>query len=301
MFVSRVARHVLASGLCVLAGASHAQCGVSFSCGGVPSLGDVLQVPSVCDVGVCFSTEAARQAYERENNCRFPPQAVCGGVPMNPDSQCCGRDARTGADRVQARQRTALDTDFNWDRYRRECPGMRQSEAPPDGLWSQCVVGQRHEDADHWVVREVVAHPQNPQARPYCIDGCSTPPSAVRALYRSGWFIFEDKDNPTGAGPGGFGEGSSFYPACANHDRCYQSCDSRNRQTCDDQMLQDMRAACNAIPADHVTTFINNLGFEDDENTRDKCHSAANRMHTGLRVGGGAAFDKRRQQYCQCC
>jgi hypothetical protein len=62
-----------------------------------------------------------------------------------------------------------------------------------------------------------------------------------------------------------------------------------------------MLRVCNSIPVDHVTTFTNNFGFQDDENTRDKCQSAANRMHTGLRAGGGPAFDTRRQQYCQCC
>lgn len=280
-----------------------AQCGVSYSCG--PDLGGglggILNPPGVCQGGACFKDAATKYKYEQDHNCRFPPAAVCSGQPMNPDTQCCGKDESTGQDKIQNRQAQADAADFRWSTYTQQCPNMKQSEGAPDALWAQCVVGQRHGASDHWPVREVVQNPGSPNARSYCIDGCSTPPGVVSSLYRAGWFIFNDKDNPTGAGPGGFGEGSSFYGACANHDKCYQTCSSTPRNTCDNNLLADMTTACNRVPADHVTTFINNFGFEDDENTRDKCLAAANRMHTGLQIGGGPAFNTRRQQYCQCC
>lgn len=150
----------------------------------------------------------------------------------------------------------------------------------------------------------VVTVEKNGSARPYCIDGCSTPPGMVNKLFRLGIFIFENKDNPTGAGPGGFGSGSSFFGACASHDKCYQTCNGNDQETCDDRLLADMLAVCRQIPADHVTTFTNTLGFQDEENTRNKCESAANNMHTGLQSplpASKRAFKVRRQQYCQCC
>lgn len=287
---------------------AQAQCGVTMSCVPPGGGGPVIDIggsgtKSPC-TGACILSEQGRRMYEQQNNCYFTDE-YCGGTTaahrIDRQTQCCGKDPRTGLSAVQDKQISQARQDFDWDRYTRSCPNMRQSEGAADALWAQCVVGRRHAAGDHWDVREVVGIPGKPNARPYCIDGCSTPPAAVSLLYRTGSFIFNDKDNPTGAGPGGFGEGSSFYGACAAHDRCYQTCNSTSRKTCDDTMLADMRAVCNRIPANHVTTFTNNLGFEDDENTRSKCHSAANRMHTGLRAGGGDAFNTRRQQYCQCC
>ena len=176
---------------------------------------------------------------------------------------------------------------------------MTQNSAPPDALWAQCVVGHKHSPSDDY---NVVLVEKNGSSRDYCIDGCSTPPGAVTSLWRSGIFIFQDKDNPTGNGPGGFGPSSSFFNACAQHDRCYQTCSMGTDQSaCDNKLLADMLAACATIPPAHTTTFIGNLGRPKTVNTREKCTSAANDMHTGLQVGGSGAFKTRRSQYCQCC
>ncbi|MDO8892791.1 MAG: hypothetical protein Q7V00_13165 [Sulfurimicrobium sp.] len=257
--------------------------------------------PANCKGTQCFSTLEDQAKFEKENNCKFGTDNFCGGKPLDKETQCCGKNETTGADKIQTKQATTENSNFDWATFRKQCPNMKQSEGVADGLWSQCKVGQLHAADDDWPVREKVKNPSNPNARDYCIDGCSTPPNIVTSLYRSGVFIFNNKDNPTGAGPRGFGEGSSFYGACSNHDICYQTCNSTSRSTCDNNLLADMQAACNRVPVDHITTFTNNLGFQDNENTRQKCHSAANTMHTGLRVGGGSAFNKRRQQYCQCC
>ena len=177
---------------------------------------------------------------------------------------------------------------------------MKQSGAPPDALWAQCEVGQKHNPSkDDWVV---AIKEKNGASRDYCIDGCSTPPAVVNLLWRTGVFIFEDKDNPTGKGPGGIGATSSFFNACAAHDRCYQTCSiGVDQSACDNRLLTDSLAACATIPPAHTTTFINNLGESDDENTRAKCEGAANKMHTGLQAAGSPAFKTRRTQYCQCC
>jgi hypothetical protein len=287
---------------------SWAQCGVTMSCGpGLGGDGSDLGIgvnPRSPCVGVCILSDLGRRQFEQQNNCYFSDE-YCGGTSpahrIDRRTQCCGSDPVSGRPSAQQKQISQGNASFNWDNYVRSCPNMRQSEGPPDALWPQCRVGQRHTAGDFWEVQEVEPQPGSANARPYCIDGCSTPPQWVNRLYRTGTFIFNDKDNPTGAGPGGYGSGSSFYQACAVHDRCYQTCNNNSQTTCDNNLLRDMLNVCLTIPANHVTTFTNNLGFDDDENTRSKCESAANNMHTGLQVGGRPAFSIRRQQYCQCC
>lgn len=275
-----------------------AQCGGIIPC---PLPSNPLNPPGICTIQACFKDAADKHKYEQENNCEFLPNAVCGNEPMDKESQCCGKNAKTGAAEIQQKQITQLNLNFDWDVYKKQCPNMQQSQSEPDALWQQCIAGEKHSAGDDYAVVTVEA---NGNARSYCIDGCSTPPGIVDKLFRAGIFIFKDKDNPTGAGEGGFGEGSSFYTACATHDKCYQTCSSLDQKNCDDQLLANSLAVCNRIPPDHTTTFINNIGFEDDENTREKCQSAANKMHTGLRLpvkASQAAFKMRRQQYCQCC
>lgn len=260
-----------------------------------------LCTPKVCTNLVCFANEAAKSQYENDNQCKFASAALCGDKPIDNEKQCCTKDAANGQAKIKDKQISALDTSFNWDDYKKECSTMKQSQSTPDGLWAQCRVGERHSASDDYVVVSVIP---NGNSRSYCIDGCSTPPGIVSSLANLGYFIFKNKDNPTGAGPNGYGSGSSFFNACANHDKCYQTCDQRNQSDCDNQLLADSLAVCNTIPANHITTFINNLGFSDDENTRDKCISAANKMNTGLTSplpASKAAFKMRRQQYCQCC
>ena len=287
---------------------AHAQCGITISCapgddGNRIDFGIGMVPRSPC-VGVCILSDQGRRQFEQQNNCFFPDE-YCGGSTqayrIDRRTQCCGRDPVSGQPSVLNKQISQAQESFNWANYVRSCPNMRQSQGQPDALWPLCRVGERHTANDFWEVQEVEPQSGNTNARPYCIDGCSTPPQWVNRLYRIGAFIFNDKDNPTGGGPGGFGPGSSFYQACANHDRCYQTCNNNTQQSCDNNLLRDMLNVCRTIPADHVTTFRNNLGFEDDENTRSKCETAANNMHTGLQVGGGPAFGIRRQQYCQCC
>nr|WP_295785222.1 hypothetical protein [Rhodoferax sp.] len=256
--------------------------------------------PSLCQAAICFANPADEAAFERANHCVFG--SMCAGQAIKASTQCCGANRFTGRPEVHDKFLTALSGINSlhwWTAYKTECPGMTQSGAPPDALWAQCVVGQKHSPSDDWKVAIVES---NGSSRSYCIDGCSTPPGVVTTLWRSGIFIFNDKDNPTGNGPGGFGASSSFFNACAAHDRCYQTCSiGTDQSACDNTLLAGMLAACATIPPAHITTFINNLGQPDEENTRDKCTTAANKMHTGLQVGGSGAFKTRRTQYCQCC
>jgi hypothetical protein len=276
---------------------SWAQCGVTMSCGtNTTSPISTPTTPKVCEVQACFATAAALQQYEKENSCKFPNDALCGDKPLDKSTQCCGKDAATGKAKAKDRQITALDSKFDWEIYKKECPAMRQSEAPPDGLWAACAVGQRHSTKDDWPVREVLNISGKPNARKYCVDGCSTPPFAVSAAFTAEIFLVRDKDNPTGH------PNSSFYAACKAHDICYQSCTSASQLDCDTRLRDQSRLACQQIPADSEST-ITTFGIGRQVNTRSKCITAADRMFNILSDAGlgQAAFNLRRQQMCQCC
>jgi len=256
--------------------------------------------PGLCQAAICFANPVDEAAFERANHCVFG--SMCAGQVIKSSTQCCGANRFSGKPEVHDKFQTA-ESGINalhwWTAYKAECPAMTQSGAPPDALWAQCAPGRKHSPSDHW---DVVIVEKNGTSRDYCIDGCSTPPAFVTGLWRSGIFIFNDKDNPTGNGPGGIGATSSFFNSCASHDRCYQTCSiGTDQSACDDKLLADMLAACATIPPAHITTFINFAGVSDDENTRDKCTKAANKMHTGLMLAGSPAFKTRRTQYCQCC
>jgi hypothetical protein len=263
---------------------AYAQCGITMSCGGPPK---------VCDVQVCFQNSAAKQQYESQNNCKIPNKGLCGDKPIEAATQCCGKDAKNGSAKIKDRQITQLDSKFDWTNYQKECPNMRQSEAPPDGLWRQCVVGQLHDPSDDKYNVAIVKHnPGDPKARDYCIDGCSTPPDVVKTLYDLGIFLIQDKDNPNGF------PGSSFFNACAAHDICYQTCGKPfDQDTCDNRLLAQSLQACEVIPRNHISVD----SFGDQRHTYNACRNAANKMNTGLYLGGKPAFFRRKQQYCQCC
>ncbi len=287
---------IVLSGLAV-AGTAWAQCGITQSCISPPP-GILPPITSLCEVNMCFSSRENRERYERENNCIFPDNSLCGGKKVDSETQCCVKDARTQKSKIRQKQYTKLDKSFDWNSYKQECVDMQQSEAPPDSLWRQCVVGQPHANDDDYAVMKVES---NGNARSYCIDGCSTPPSAIKIATSMGYFIFPDRNNPTGGGAGGIGEQSSFLAACSNHDRCYQTCSESNQENCDDSMLADMQAVCRNIPTDHETRYQGNLDITRTKNTLEACISAAEDMHSVLRKFGSGAFNNRRQQYCQCC
>ena len=263
---------------------AYAQCGITMSCGGPPK---------VCDVQVCFQNSVAKQQYENQNNCKFPNKGLCGDKPIDAATQCCGKDAKSGSAKIKDRQITQLDSKFDWTNYQKECSNMRQSEGKPDALWAQCVVGKKHAADDDY---PIVAVEKNGNARSYCIDGCSTPPAAVSAAYTAEIFLFKDKDNPTGF------TSSSFFGACAAHDKCYQSCNGNDQKFCDDQLRANSILACNTIPPNHQTT-LTLFGVHHQVQTLEKCLKAAEKMHTILSTLGlgKSAFNTRRQQYCQCC
>jgi hypothetical protein len=251
-----------------------------------------------CDVRACM-TAADRTKYEKENDCAFLPNGCQG---MDSAKQCCSKDETTGKSKPVDKQITTIGDKYDWSAYQKQCPQMKQSESPPDGLWAQCAVGRPHDPTDDkWNIVEVIS---NGSARSFCVDGCSTPQAAIDAAIFARIFLVNDKDNPIGH------PNSSFYEACKAHDICYQSCNKTSQATCDVNLRDASLAKCNNIPVEHTTSVPNYIGNGTTTvNTRQKCVQAANKMHQILspfnndEVGGGGAtaFKKRRQQMCQCC
>ncbi|MDO8892796.1 MAG: hypothetical protein Q7V00_13190 [Sulfurimicrobium sp.] len=283
---------VIAVVLALFSGLAYAECGVNMSCTG----GDgAILPPKACPVQACFLSEAAKKKYEQDYNCTFASSA-CGD--FNADTQCCGKDPRTGNAKVVDKVMTSKDViaigadSFTWTNYLMTCPDKKQNIAPPNALWQQCVPKQKQTPEDPY---EIVEVRKNGTARDYCIDGCSEPPSAVAAAVALGVFLQFDHDNPTG-----YSAASSFYNACATHDVCYQTCNNNDQLFCDTQLKNNSIAACQTIPAGHWTFA---LAIRAMVNTRDRCEKAAKEMFRVLSDWkfGLPAFNLRRQQYCQCC
>jgi hypothetical protein len=247
-----------------------------------------------CESTGCFGTLEDQAKFEKENNCTFPASA-CGA--FNADTQCCGKDPRTGKPKVVEKVMTTKGVitkgadSFTWTNYTTTCPNKKQNEAPPNALWKKCEVGKKHSPDEDYKIIEVQ---KNGIARDYCIDGCSTPPAAVAGALALGIFLVPDRNNPTG-----YSVASSFKQACVNHDVCYQTCKD-DQKTCDTQLKNDSIAACQTIPAGHWTF---SLVIGKPVNTREACVNAADEMFKFLSdlKFGLPAFNLRRQQYCQCC
>lgn len=252
---------------------------------------------SQCDVTVCFMTVEAQRQYEIKHDCVFPSSSPCGEFDTN--TQCCGRNPRTGKaaiiDKVFSTPGVLMpDFDsFTWANLKMACPNLRQNNAPPDDEWIMCRLNSRHnpnDPDDHYNVIEIL---NNGTSRPFCIDGCSTPPLTITLLYTLGYFLEPDRNNPSG-----YSEESSFLTACTGHDVCYQTC-QKEQNECDREFLEKALNACRTIPRHRLSTRW--MPTPMIVNTRNQCIRAANVMHRGLQIGGHSAFNKRRQQYCQCC
>jgi hypothetical protein len=157
-----------------------AQCGVNQSCEPGGAASGVVK-PKKCQERSCFASQQAQKDSEQQNNCQFSPAGNCGGKSFDTASKCCGQSAKTGDFEIQEKQAKSFDPKFNWEDYKKQCGlTMKQSESPPDQFWRQCEVGKPHDpQSDTWPVREVISA-GNPRARSHCVDGCSTPPNAIK-------------------------------------------------------------------------------------------------------------------------
>lgn len=265
--------------------------------------------PTKCEAINCLASLEEQAKFEKENNCKFGTDNLCGGKPVDKATECCGKDSRTGkpkvVDKVMTKKGVITDgaDSFTWENYQRMCPDRKQNNAPPNELWQTCEKDKKHSPDDDYEIEEVRP---NGAARPYCIEGCSIPPAAVATAYGTGIFLFPNRNNPAGYETGRSAErtaASSFYKPCVAHDICYQTCKD-DQKTCDTKLKSDSIAACRTIPAEHETPVpAPPPALVSFKNTRYECEKAAGRMFdvlSGFKFGA-PAFNLRRQQYCQCC
>lgn len=267
-----------------------------------PNQSCVSTPPEKCEATHCFSSQEEQKAHEKKNNCTFATDNLCGGKPVNKATECCGKAPQTGqprvVDKVMSKEVTQKigsvdggpinDVHYTWASYQKLCPNKKQNNAPPNALWKMCEKG-KPETPGGYPIDEVRP---NGTARPHCIDGCSIPGSVMSLAVLTGIFLVNDRNNPTGYAT------SSFKQACNGHDVCYQTCNNNDQLFCDTKLKNDSIAVCKTIPVGHQTSTL--LGLV---NTRKKCEGAAKEMFNRLstKENGQAAFNLRRQQYCQCC
>ncbi len=232
----------------------------------------------ICQASVCFANQDAKRRFEEANNCIFIKDP-CEHLKEN---QCCGKDPKTRGKLAVDKQAQTINKNFDWQQYQKMCPEMKQNEAETDALWRQCRVGQKHDPQDDYPIQIVE---KNGNARTYCIDGCSTPPGAVSSLYRAGIIMAKDKDTPSGYPQ------ASFLSACVDHDICYQTCATNQKQdNCDLDLKRKALNSCENIPKDHIT----NHPFRGAKYTFFECLSAASAYYEGLKLGGAEAYKKRK-------
>ena len=130
------------------------------------------------------------------------------------------------------------------------------------------------------------------------IDGCSVP-TALHSLFPPELFIgdpAQPSTNPLAV---------PFYYACANHDRCYQTCQS-DQGTCDTALRDNLYTSCNQIPLSqtyrvYLTDPVSGLISFIDVPLRDVCINNSDKVYWGLFLGGFVAHNQRQREVCSCC
>ena len=244
------------------------------SAAGMPGL----TIQPDCGVGICTATSSVLSSFQQQKSCTASP-TPCPGIDSA--TQCCAKNPKTGKNVAAPKQDTSPNTQFDLATFSKECANMKQRQAKPDAFWASCKVGQLQSPKDDYPMLVVKPFPGDPIARPYCIDGCSTPPSAVSTLYCLGIFPAKDRNDLTDV------PAASFLNACSNHDICYQTCDaSKSQSTCDKALLSQMQAACQNAP----TTFWRVDSSGVPLTLRDGCLGPADAMYAGLVVEGTSGF-----------
>jgi len=116
----------------------------------------------------------------------------------------------------------------------------------------------------------------------YDIDGCSDPTGITKVTKALGLF---DKDNPTGGVNTQFSN-ESETGACDLHDKCYQTCGSK-QEDCDKAMLKSMLTTCSVAKVDPTEI-------------RKKCAIRALEYYTLLKNVGSFAYSSRQKEVCEC-
>jgi hypothetical protein len=237
---------------------------------------------------------------ETMEHCLFTPEKKCDPAQAIDGKYCCVESLQTPGNHTLVDKVLNNPSQMDWEHYKNQCKNMK----PREGKNESCVVGGiQNPKTDDWPVQEIVQNPNNPNARPYCVDGCSIPPAILNGGVAIGMAaINATHDNPVGHPQ------SSFYGVCKTHDICYQTCDKNiNQEDCDSNLKNNAIAVCKKIPLEDEIELISNLGLGGVKkyNAREFCEAKARQFYLALSTeklnGGKSSFNQRRQEMCQCC
>ncbi|MGD8977804.1 MAG: hypothetical protein PVG91_09380 [Gammaproteobacteria bacterium] len=91
-----------------------------------------------------------------------------------------------------------------------------------------------------------------------------------------------------------------FYDACAQHDYCYRHgyrSYGLDRETCDTEFLENMRAICPEEAGNVVTRTFQLM--DDSVESRQTCLAVANSFYVGVRRYGEDKFEIEGSTYCE--
>lgn len=91
-----------------------------------------------------------------------------------------------------------------------------------------------------------------------------------------------------------------FYDACAQHDYCYRhghASYGKDRKSCDDAFLEDMRGLCPDAAASGFGRMLE--VFDDSVGSRQTCETVANDFYQAVRRYGADRFETTFSTYCE--
>ena len=251
---------------------------------------------------VCFSEDGRFCGKCADGYCdirgegqKMHEPSCCGGEKGDSDKCCIENENQTGKWK-QVDKKTSI-VGLGISNYQ-VCKNRKQGKSASKGAY---VCSPISPDNGGVMNRQGVFFPLGDSTNsPHCIDGCSTPTAAAQALFIVSLTQSPDTQDPTmGLGDAG---PTSFYPACAAHDQCYQTCNGLGKSTCDDNMLFAMQSACENAPVQTITKIvITPTGAQAVFiSAKEACRSNADIYRLGLQAAGGA-YKERKQQFCDCC
>jgi hypothetical protein len=131
------------------------------------------------------------------------------------------------------------------------------------------------------------------------VDGCSVPTN-LQTIFPPGLFINKGDGAPQPPAPHPNAE--LFYEGCKEHDVCYQTCGSQ-QGVCDSALRQSLIDGCNIIPDTEPGTgfYGNNSPTSPKMPLKNECLLNAEKVYTGLSLGGKAAHSLRQRERCEVC
>ena len=131
------------------------------------------------------------------------------------------------------------------------------------------------------------------------MDGCSVPEN-LQTIFPPGLFI---NKGPGATLPASVHPNAEiFYTGCLQHDICYQTCGSQ-QTTCDAELRASLVTGCEALDRSLPGTgfYGNNSLTSPKMSLYNECLLNAEKVYTGLALGGKPAHSLRQRERCNVC